>query len=111
MVIPKKGEIDYEDNEQIEDKDDNEDKDPSVLTPGGMDIKASINTQPESNEISFNKSLDNQVNQGGNVDSYSYIPRHRIDFEKDKFPFCIVWTPLPLISWFIPIIGHTGICT
>jgi len=23
--------------------------------------------------------------------------------------FCIVWSPLPLITWFIPFIGHTGI--
>lgn len=22
---------------------------------------------------------------------------------------CLIWTTLPLISWFIPIIGHTGI--
>ena len=23
--------------------------------------------------------------------------------------YCIVWTPLPIISWLIPLIGHTGI--
>ncbi len=34
-----------------------------------------------------------------------------IDSENQRFPYCIVWTPLPLISWFIPIIGHTGICS
>jgi hypothetical protein len=92
MVTPKNNEKDIE---------------PSVLIP--EDIKMSINTQPESNEISFNKSLDIQNDQIQNIDSY--LPRYRIDVEKDKFPFCIVWTPLPLISWFIPIIGHTGICT
>lgn len=27
----------------------------------------------------------------------------------DRYPFAIVWTPLPIISWFFPIIGHTGI--
>ena len=27
-----------------------------------------------------------------------------------RFPLCITWTPLPLISWFLPMIGHTGIC-
>lgn len=27
----------------------------------------------------------------------------------DRYPFSIVWTPLPIISWFIPLIGHTGI--
>ncbi len=24
-------------------------------------------------------------------------------------PNCILWTTLPLISWIIPFIGHTGI--
>lgn len=27
----------------------------------------------------------------------------------DSPPFSIVWTPLPIITWFLPIIGHTGI--
>lgn len=27
----------------------------------------------------------------------------------DRYPFSIVWTPLPVITWFIPLIGHTGI--
>ncbi|XP_008474841.1 transmembrane protein 222 [Diaphorina citri] len=34
-----------------------------------------------------------------------------IDVDNHKFPFCIVWTPLPLISYVLPIIGHMGICT
>jgi len=34
-----------------------------------------------------------------------------IDPISQLFPYCIVWTPLPLISWFIPFIGHTGICS
>ena len=38
-------------------------------------------------------------------DKYNVIP------EENKYPFCIVWTPLPVISWFLPIIGHVGICT
>lgn len=33
----------------------------------------------------------------------------KIDAEKARFPYCIVWTPLPLITWFLPFIGHTGI--
>lgn len=34
-----------------------------------------------------------------------------IDIDNHKFPFCVVWTPLPLISYILPIIGHMGICT
>ncbi|KAG9439931.1 hypothetical protein H6P81_020096 [Aristolochia fimbriata] len=29
---------------------------------------------------------------------------------KAKFPCCIVWTPLPVVSWLAPFIGHVGIC-
>eukprot|EP00639_Heterosigma_akashiwo_P005149 CAMPEP_0194567510 /NCGR_PEP_ID=MMETSP0292-20121207/5955_1 /TAXON_ID=39354 /ORGANISM="Heterosigma akashiwo, Strain CCMP2393" /LENGTH=165 /DNA_ID=CAMNT_0039417291 /DNA_START=138 /DNA_END=632 /DNA_ORIENTATION=+ len=33
----------------------------------------------------------------------------RIDIMREKFPHCLVWCPLPLITWFCPIIGHLGI--
>ena len=33
----------------------------------------------------------------------------KIDPARARFPFSIVWTPLPLITWLIPLIGHTGI--
>lgn len=32
-----------------------------------------------------------------------------IDPSKDKFPFCIVWTPIPVLTWLFPVIGHMGI--
>ncbi|XP_054824162.1 protein RTE1-HOMOLOG isoform X2 [Prosopis cineraria] len=34
----------------------------------------------------------------------------QIDPSRARFPCCIVWSPLPVISWFIPFIGHIGIC-
>ncbi|XVF62127.1 hypothetical protein PTKIN_Ptkin08bG0192200 [Pterospermum kingtungense] len=34
----------------------------------------------------------------------------QIDPRRKRFPCCIVWTPLPVLSWLIPFIGHTGIC-
>ena len=27
-----------------------------------------------------------------------------------RFPCSVVWSPLLVISWFIPCIGHIGIC-
>lgn len=30
---------------------------------------------------------------------------------KTVYPFSLVWTALPCITFFIPSIGHTGICT
>lgn len=34
----------------------------------------------------------------------------RIDPKRARFPCCIVWTPLPVLSWLVPFIGHIGIC-
>lgn len=37
-------------------------------------------------------------------------PLGPMDPKKARFPCCIVWTPLPLLSWLVPFIGHIGIC-
>eukprot|EP00753_Platysulcus_tardus_P008568 PLAT16107.1.p1 GENE.PLAT16107.1~~PLAT16107.1.p1 ORF type:complete len:205 (-),score=47.92 PLAT16107.1:99-713(-) len=34
-----------------------------------------------------------------------------IDVARSRFPFCIVWTPLPPITWLLPMIGHMGIAS
>ncbi|KAF6144118.1 hypothetical protein GIB67_004791 [Kingdonia uniflora] len=34
----------------------------------------------------------------------------QIDPRRSRFPYCIVWTPIPVLSWLIPFIGHIGIC-
>ncbi|XP_005991087.1 transmembrane protein 222 [Latimeria chalumnae] len=34
-----------------------------------------------------------------------------LDPDKSRFPYCIVWTPIPVLTWLFPIIGHMGICT
>merc|ERR1711884_616072 len=38
------------------------------------------------------------------------LPGH-IDPEKQRFPYCIVWTPIPFLTWLFPFIGHMGIAT
>lgn len=37
-------------------------------------------------------------------------PLGEVDPKKARFPCCIVWTPLPIVSWLAPYIGHVGIC-
>ncbi|KAG3078537.1 hypothetical protein PI124_g14158 [Phytophthora idaei] len=32
-----------------------------------------------------------------------------IDPSADRFPFCVVWSPIPVITWVLPFIGHLGI--
>ncbi|XP_027720728.1 transmembrane protein 222 isoform X2 [Vombatus ursinus] len=34
-----------------------------------------------------------------------------MDVERSRFPHCVVWTPIPLLTWVFPFIGHMGICT
>jgi hypothetical protein len=33
------------------------------------------------------------------------------DPRRDQYPLCIVWSPIPLLSWLFPCIGHLGIVT
>ncbi|PIO24939.1 hypothetical protein AB205_0004150 [Aquarana catesbeiana] len=33
------------------------------------------------------------------------------DLERSRFPHCVVWTPIPVLTWLFPFIGHMGICT
>ncbi|CAG5129670.1 unnamed protein product, partial [Candidula unifasciata] len=40
-----------------------------------------------------------------NLDVSSVNPR------SNRYPHCIVWTPIPCLTWLFPIIGHMGICT
>jgi hypothetical protein len=33
-----------------------------------------------------------------------------VDVKNARFPYCLVWTPLPVIAWLVPFFGHVGIC-
>lgn len=37
-------------------------------------------------------------------------PLDEINPKVARFPCCLVWTPLPIVSWLAPFIGHVGIC-
>ena len=39
-----------------------------------------------------------------------YRPDVKFDLEHEHYPYCIVWTVIPFITWIIPCIGHAGIC-
>ena len=28
----------------------------------------------------------------------------------ERYPYCIVWTPIPVLTWLLPMVGHMGIC-
>lgn len=48
---------------------------------------------------------DTMANGGGNE------MNEKIDAKNQRFPYCIVWTPIPLLTWLFPFIGHMGIGT
>lgn len=33
-----------------------------------------------------------------------------IDVQREHYPFCVVWAPIPLLSWVCPLVGHIAIC-
>merc|ERR1711973_115884 len=33
----------------------------------------------------------------------------RVNTKRNRYPYCIVWTPIPILTWFFPFIGHMGI--
>ncbi|CAF1409007.1 unnamed protein product [Adineta ricciae] len=35
--------------------------------------------------------------------------KNSIDRDRDRYPHCIVWTPIPILTWIFPFIGHMGI--
>ena len=50
--------------------------------------------------------------QVGHLDSNDHrTMSSAVQPEKDHFPLCVVWMPLPLLTWLVPFIGHLGIVT
>ncbi|CAH8431901.1 unnamed protein product [Schistosoma bovis] len=56
--------------------------------------KSSLDSSPEFHDPGY-------YNMENRIDSVTPL-LHR-------FPYSIVWTPIPLLTWFFPFIGHMGI--
>lgn len=41
---------------------------------------------------------------------HEFWPLGEVDPNKARFPCCLVWAPLPVVSWLAPFVGHVGIC-
>ena len=71
-----------------------------------------INKNPKNNYIPINKSIsEDDIPSQNSISISSKNKTKKIDIKNDRYPYCIVWTPIPLITYLIPSIGHTGICT
>ena len=54
---------------------------------------------------------DSEATSSTPLESSSSAPdRYPIDYHNSRFPFAIVWSPLPPLTWLLPFIGHMGIC-
>ena len=34
----------------------------------------------------------------------------KFDFRRNRFPYSVVFQPLPPLTWLLPLIGHMGVC-
>jgi hypothetical protein len=65
-------------------------------------------------DIEAGEGVDNTMNRNGYVNKSEDMDTcpavgTSINVSKDLFPYCIVWSPLPPITWVLPFIGHMGI--
>ena len=72
---------------------------PSPLIDQKDDFRKSEN-EFNNNQYSISSNAENEKNSV-----------KEINLKSSHFPFCIVWTPIPLITYLFPSIGHTGIGT
>ena len=64
----------------------------------------------ENNKDTINtKKIYDQKNVVQTFPSTEIMSERSIDLKSSHFPYCIVWTPIPIITYLIPSIGHTGI--
>jgi len=65
-----------------------------------------MSNQESESEFSLQDEQHEQAHEDGHEHDYDL----KIDPEENRFPYCIVWGPLPLITWLLPFVGHMGIC-
>ncbi|KAH8378047.1 hypothetical protein KR093_008684 [Drosophila rubida] len=70
-----------------------------------MSSSTSRNQQQKHQEST--EDVDVEMGSGGDCVRERLPP---IDFNLDRYPYCIVWTPIPVLTWILPFIGHMGIC-
>ena len=64
------------------------------------------------------KKKENQIIKSNTKENFETIenidnrfkPKIKLNIKKQRYPYCIVWTPIPCFTWIFPSIGHVGIC-
>jgi hypothetical protein len=89
-----------EDHDKIERNNEKDTYKEIKAEPDDKEIQTEIETRDEENSESV------EIKEKSKI-----IPKLKIDLERQRYPYCIVWTPIPCITWILPSIGHAGICT
>ena len=74
-------------------------------------VKTEIEEEEDDKETKITKEEAEENFETKEKDKTRFKPKVKIDMEKQRYPYCIVWTTLPCVTWIIPCIGHVGICT
>ncbi|XP_022101886.1 transmembrane protein 222-like [Acanthaster planci] len=66
---------------------------------------------PQHQDVKFAPPSDtNNTDMHHDIKVSVYDPQP-IDHKRSRYPYCIVWTPIPFLTWIFPFIGHMGIAT
>ncbi|CAM6129929.1 unnamed protein product [Calypogeia fissa] len=69
--------------------------------------------RPRSKKAMLPSAADNELQaltNDGSESKQKSVFAPPIDTAKSRFPYCVVWTPLPVVAWLAPFVGHVGIC-
>ena len=84
---------------------------------GNIDLNNLKSSHNDNNNNLYNKDNQETINtkkmselKGVEIYPASEITSQKnIDLRSSHFPYCIVWTPIPILTYIIPCIGHTGV--
>ncbi len=94
-----------ENNNEVINKDNNEDSQKSTIyTSEDISIKHFNNTN-------YTSSTEQKQKDVISYSTSQSISSQQISPKDNRFPYCIVWTPIPILTYIIPSIGHVGIAT
>lgn len=72
-----------------------------------------INNDIINNNNIFGRQLYDKKKNNENDDCWDLDKKHsniyKIDIRNRRYPYCLVMTPILILSWIFPIIGHMGI--
>ncbi|XP_014241415.1 transmembrane protein 222 [Cimex lectularius] len=75
-------------------------------TPGYIDVTRSKPVKQEEWPI-----MPNSTEEEYRDTSEDRFQQHPPRMGSPRFPYAIVWTPIPVMTWIFPFLGHMGICT